>query len=87
VLTARWEPVRLSPNDLKRRSKEFWLVIRDDDKKEILVEGAMTNDDPWNKAVRQAQKQGRSVRRSSSSIGNTEEYIKRYWVSQGYKEA
>jgi len=77
----------VSPNDLKRRSREFWLVIRDDDQKEFLVEGPMTNDDPWNKAVFQAQKRGRSVRCSSSSIENNEEYIKCYWVLQGYKEA
>lgn len=79
--------MRKVPNDLKRKSKEVWLVIMDDDRKEFSVEGPMTNDDPWNKAVCQAQKQGRQVRCSSASIEKTEEYIKRYWVSQGYKEA
>ena len=48
--------MRKVPNDVKRKSKEFWLVIMDDDRKELSVEGPMTNDDPWNKAVCQAQK-------------------------------
>ena len=66
---------------------EFWLVIKDDDRRQFSVEGPMTNDNPWNKAVCKAQEQGRNVRCSSSPIETTAEYIKRYWTSQGYQEA
>jgi hypothetical protein len=72
---------------LKRKSKDFWLIIKDDDRKEFVIEGLMADDNPWNKAVCEAQKQGRKVMCSSSSIEQPKEYLKRTCLSRGYKEA
>lgn len=72
---------------MKGKLKQFWLVIMDDDRKEFSVEGPMTNDDPWNKAVCEAQEHGRQVHCSSSPIEQPKEHLKRTCVSRGYKEA
>jgi hypothetical protein len=59
----------------------------DDDRKEFSVVGPMADDNPWNKAVCNAQEQGRHVHCSSSPVEQPEDYLRRTCVSRGYKEA
>ena len=40
----------------------FLLVVMDHDRREFAVEGPMTDDRPWNRAVVQAQRLGRNLR-------------------------
>jgi hypothetical protein len=42
--------------------RSFVLVVVDRDAEEFTVEGPMTDDRPWNKAVVDAQKVGRNIR-------------------------
>jgi hypothetical protein len=42
--------------------KEFWFVAFDDDNHTFGIEGPMTDDQPWNAAVRRLQKAGRKIR-------------------------
>ena len=54
---------------------------------EFAILGPMTDDESWNKAVCEAQKQGRKVTCSSSPVDQPKEYLKRTCLSRGYKEA
>jgi hypothetical protein len=73
---------------MRKQRKEFWLTIVDEDQKQFSVEGPMLNDEEWNKAVVQAQEQGRRIHCSSSFTDQTtKESITRYRLGQGYKEA
>jgi hypothetical protein len=49
--------------------RSFVLVIVERDTGEFTVEGPMTDDRPWNKAVVDAQKTGRNIR--CFGMGNT----------------
>jgi len=42
--------------------RSFVLVVVDHDSGEFTVEGPMSDDRPWNKAVVEAQKVGRKIR-------------------------
>ena len=55
----------------------FLLVIRDDDNRTFSIEGPMWDDRPWNKAVVQAQEQGREVRCFNLGLENRDEFIRR----------
>ena len=74
---------------MKRRkaAQQFWLTIKDDDRKEFSVVGPLVDDTSWTEAVFRAQEGGRKVRCSSSPFEQSKEYIRRYWLEQGYKEA
>jgi hypothetical protein len=50
-------------------SRTFVLIVVDRDTGEFTVEGPMTDDRPWNKAVVDAQKVGRNIR--CFGMGNT----------------
>ena len=43
-------------------ARTFVLVVVDRDTGEFTIEGPMTDDRPWNKAVVEAQKVGRKIR-------------------------
>jgi hypothetical protein len=40
----------------------FYVIVIDEDHETFTVEGPLTDDGPWNEAVRQAQNEGRRVR-------------------------
>ena len=44
------------------QGRSFVLVVVDRDRDEFTVEGPMTDDRPWNKAVIDAQRVGRNIR-------------------------
>jgi hypothetical protein len=70
-----------------KQRKEFWLTIVDEDQKQFSVEGPMTSDKAWNKAIVQAQEQGRRIQCSSSFTDQTtKESIRVYRTRQGYTE-
>lgn len=48
--------------------KPFYLFVVDDDKHEFCVEGPMQDDTQWINGVVDAQKRGRQVRCSTSSM-------------------
>jgi hypothetical protein len=52
----------LSPGVLLLPARTFVLIVVDRDSGDFTVEGPMTDDSPWNRAVVQAQRLGRNLR-------------------------
>ena len=59
----------------------FYLIITDKDNGTFSVEGPMTDDRLWNRAVVVAQKSGRQVRCSTAS-GSSAEDTARNWLQR-----
>ena len=59
----------------------FYLIVTDQDKETFSVEGPMTDDRQWNRAVVMAQKSGRRVR-CSTADGPSAEDAARDWLQQ-----
>jgi hypothetical protein len=59
----------------------FYLIVTDRDKDTFSVEGPMTDDRQWNRAVVMAQKSGRRVRCSPAN-GASAEDAARDWLQQ-----
>jgi len=57
----------------------FYLIVTDKDNATFSVEGPMTDDRPWNRAVVAAQKSGRQVRCSTAS-GSSADDVARNWL-------
>ncbi len=59
----------------------FYLIVTDQDKETFSVEGPMTDDRQWNRAIVMAQKSGRRVR-CSTADGPSAEDAARDWRQQ-----
>ena len=65
-------------------TRPFFLIVSDWDKRVFTVEGPMTDDRPWNKAVARAQGAGRQVKCCSGG-SNRDEAIRAYGGAFGLK--
>ena len=61
--------------------QSFYLIVTDQDKGTFSVEGPMTDDRQWNRAVVTAQKSGRRVRCSTAN-GPSVEDTARDWLQR-----
>jgi len=61
--------------------QSFYLIVTDQDKGTFSVEGPMTDDRQWNRAVVTAQKSGRRVRCSTAN-GPSVEDAARDWLQR-----
>lgn len=61
--------------------QSFYLIVTDQDKETFSVEGPMTDDRQWNRAIVMAQKSGRRVR-CSTADGPSAEDAARDWLQQ-----
>lgn len=68
-----------------RRSSPFYLVVKDDDRKEFFIVGPITNDTAWNKKVIELQNQGRKVSCCSGNEGSKENIVKFFEQQYGYR--
>jgi hypothetical protein len=59
----------------------FYLIVTDKDKETFSVEGPMTDDRQWNRAVVAAQKLGRRVSCTTAS-GSSAEDAARDWLQR-----
>jgi hypothetical protein len=59
----------------------FFMIVTDKDNGTFSVEGPMTDDRPWNRAVVVAQKSGRRVRCFAAS-GSSAEDAARDWLQR-----
>jgi hypothetical protein len=62
----------------------FFLIVSDRDRRIFTVEGPMSDDRPWNKAVARAQDAGREVKRCNGG-SNRDEAIRAYSGAYGLK--
>jgi hypothetical protein len=65
----------------ERYNEQFYLIVTDKNNKTFSVEGPMTDDRQWNRAVVMAQKSGRQVRCSTANASSAEDAA-RDWLQR-----